>query len=320
MRKFIKTLVIYSFIIATLVGIVNYFYAPLDKRNPNYTQKFEDVPEHIELCNLGSSHGLYGYNYEKYNDTYTCFNFALNSQTLSYDARILEHYKEHIEEGAIVFVTVSFNSFFGIPETETAEFETKNMRYYDFLPNNLIKDYSVTSDLLTTFSCLLAYDTLPDVLSGNYTTPDTELPGWYGSAADMDMSANTTLTLQRHLVEGKLDAEGNRFYNQEEIDALYRIIEICESIGATPVLITPPYSLVYNYSMDLDYPEVFEQFDKVINDVTSKTGVAYYDYSRHPYFMNDFMYFKDTDHLNFFGAELFTNILMEEVVAPIWQE
>lgn len=318
MRKFVKLLAIYASIIAVLVVIVNCWYIALDHRDLNDTAKFDNVPYDIQICNLGSSHGLYGFNYEALSEQYTCFNFALNSQTLSYDARILEYYKEHIKEDAIVFVTVSYPSLFGLPETEEEEFATKNMRYYDFLPSEYIKEYDIKTALFTKFPSLYAYETLPLALIGHYIDADTSLAGWEAEIDEVGLPDNTAATIERHLVYHKLDENGNRIRNQEEIDALYKIIDICEEIGATPVLITHPYSLVYENVINIYMPEFYDDFNNTLHEVIDHTGVAYYNYTHDERFFNDFTYFRDTDHLNKDGAALFTEILMNEVVPTIW--
>lgn len=83
------------------------------------TKKFFNMPEGIQICNFGSSHGLNGFNYDGVSDKFSCFNFSLHSQTLMYDYRILKHYVNHIKEGGIVFVIISYFSLFGEPEIES---------------------------------------------------------------------------------------------------------------------------------------------------------------------------------------------------------
>ena len=319
MRKFLKLLTIYAGIITVLVLIINFWYMALDHRDLNNTAKFDDVPHNIQICNLGSSHGLYGFNYEALSEQYTCFNFALNSQSLSYDARILEYYKDHLQNGSIVFVTISYPSFFGLPETLDEEFTDKNMRYYDFLPPAYIKDYDIKTALLTKFPSLYAYETLPLALIGHYVDADTSLAGWEAEIDHVGLPDNTSATLKRHLIYNKLDENGNRIRNQEEIDALYKIIEICKEIGATPVLVTHPYSLVYENNISIYFPDFFDDFYTILDEIIYNTGVDYYNYSRDERFFKDFTYFRDADHLNKAGATLFTEILANEVLPNIWK-
>ena len=56
----------------------------------------KNVPDKIEICNVGNSHGYYGFNYEEYENKNVCFNFSLPSQSMSYNYLILENYKVNI--------------------------------------------------------------------------------------------------------------------------------------------------------------------------------------------------------------------------------
>ena len=58
----------------------------------NDEYKFQNVPEGIQVCNFGSSHGRDDFDYSMWQDAYTTFNFALVMQTASYDYRILQQY------------------------------------------------------------------------------------------------------------------------------------------------------------------------------------------------------------------------------------
>ena len=104
MKKFCIQLIIYLAVLCICIVGLNNIYIHLDPNDSDYTKKFCDVPNNIEICNLGSSHGLFGYNYEDIKNDHTCFNFALTSQSLSYDYRILKYYENNLQEGCIVNV------------------------------------------------------------------------------------------------------------------------------------------------------------------------------------------------------------------------
>lgn len=71
MKKFIRNVVLLGIIIALITLSVNFAYTKMYKANYDGTDKFASIPETIQICNFGSSHGLYGYNYEDYMDDYT---------------------------------------------------------------------------------------------------------------------------------------------------------------------------------------------------------------------------------------------------------
>ena len=129
----------------------------LNKLDSDYTQKFQEVPDKIQVCNLGSSHGLYGFCYDDIDKDF-CFNFSLVSQTLEYDNRILSYYEDRISAETKVIIPVSYFSFFGEGEQNTDVFQSKNLRYYKFLPKEYISYYSFSEDIQAKLPLLFAYE------------------------------------------------------------------------------------------------------------------------------------------------------------------
>ncbi len=132
MKKFLAKVAIFFAIVISIVLVINQIYISLDKNDSDGTKKFNNVSNNIQICNFGSSHGVYSFDYEDVDDEYVCFNFALSSQRLSYDYRIFDNYKDNIAEGAVVIIPVSYFALFGEPEEEEENFESRNVRYYSF--------------------------------------------------------------------------------------------------------------------------------------------------------------------------------------------
>lgn len=314
MKRFVSKLLIYFFILSVCVLTINFTYINMDKSNSDGTRKFRNIPSDIQICNFGSSHGFYGYNYADIDDKYVCFNFGLVSQTLSYDNRLLKYYKDSIAEDAVVFITVSYFSFFGKNEIDGEDFESKNRRYYKILPPELIKNYDVLTDIEERLCSLyVAKKKLATVLLGksidSYAETEKPLGVEVGKVED-----DADKACLRHLVIDKTDDEGNLIYNDEEISALYDMITICKEVGATPVLITTPFLSEYTDKAQEGAEETLKEFYGVINQVTKDTGVKYFDYSSDERFKNNYSLFMNSDHLNTEGARIFTDILIEEVL------
>ena len=147
MKRFLITIVSAVCLICILILAMNSIYGDfLNDLDSDYTLKFQEVPDKIQICNLGSSHGLYGFCYD---DTSmdSGFNFSLVGQTLEYDNRILTYYKDRINEEAKVIIPISYFSFFGEGEQNTEAFRSKNLRYYKFLPKEYIRYYSFSEDI-----------------------------------------------------------------------------------------------------------------------------------------------------------------------------
>lgn len=331
MRRFIFKVTAFVFAVAIISLTINYLYIA---KNP-VNSKFTYVPENIEVCNLGSSHGMYGYCYEKYKDSYTCFNFALDSQSLSYDYRLLKAYRENLSEDAIVIITLSYASMYGsIAEADSEDFESKNQRYYHFLPVHLIKKYDLTTDMLLgryrsmkgepteVLNSLLTdpiYNTSNSTYSNDYwmKAEDVETEYWYITADAAQTDSNAEAAYLRHFVTNKQDENGNMIYNMEEVDALYNIIELCHETGKTPVLITTPYLTEYTDCIQQGSPDFYEEFYSFVDKLVEEENIQYYDYSHDERFQTDYDLFINADHLNKKGAKKFTACVWDEVISSI---
>lgn len=314
MRKFIKKLAFFILISALIVGLVNFAYVKLDRSDRYNTDKYSSMPDHIEICNLGSSHTLYGISYEDVKEEYNCFNFALESQTLSYDLRLLEQYKDRIVSGAIVIIPVSYPSFFGPDETELSDFQSKNKRYYSILESKYVKGYDFSTDLFVHYLPALSVDTgiLVKALMGKRTKShfdETRSRTLY----DIDLAENAENAYNRHFTGFIYDDAENLQVNTSEIQALKDIIQICNEIQAKPVLITTPLHESYLEHVKNKKPDFLPQFHAIVERIVAETDIDYFDYSMDERFIHSPELFMDADHLNGDGALKFTDLLLENI-------
>ena len=311
MKKLIAKSALLIVLVLCCTLIINTIYV----NNAGYgddIDKFKTVPYDITICNFGSSHGRYGFNYSDVSDEYNCFNFAMSSQSLSYDDRILNTYKDHLKDNdCIVFITVSYFSLYGKPETEADDFDSKNMRYYSILPKNEIKDWNMKSFIIAKYPSLTAYQALPYNLF--MQREESRDAYWNGCATDIDIEKDALEACERHLVKNKRDKNGNLIDNKEEKTALLDMIRICRSKGDTPVFITTPYLEEYNDAIDKKYPDFFDKFSKDVTSLATQNDVEYLDYSHDERFTQDKDAFMNSDHLNRKGAKKFTNVVLGKI-------
>ena len=164
MKKYLIKFSIYVSILAVIILVLNALY--IYKSENDIGAFANDVPDDIQICNFGSSHGLYGFNYEDVKN-YTCFNFALSAQRLTYDYRILQNYKDKIKKGATAFIVLSTFSLFGVPDTEREDFEAQNTRYYKFLPSNFIAKYEMKTYFFVNYLPIMGYGDFGNLITGN---------------------------------------------------------------------------------------------------------------------------------------------------------
>lgn len=314
MNIFLKKVLIFVILISILTLTINFIFVKLYKIDPNQTNKFASIPDTVQICNFGSSHGLYGFNYEDLEHDYDCFNFGLISQSLSYDYRLFQYYGGHITEGTVVFIPVSYASLFGTAETDREEFLSKNKRYYSILPASLIKEYDYKTDIYVRYLLVLTVDTT-DLLKAllEKSINDNDM-SWQRVSTDINVSEAAKAAAYGHIMGQNIDDDGDRIENQEEIDALYALIEGCQNKGAIPVLITTPYLHEYTDEIKDNSEDFYDQFYSIINQVIQNTGVEYFDYAFDERFINEYSWFMDSDHLNKEGARNFVNIIMQEIV------
>ena len=286
------------------------FYVNLGIGIPTLVSNY--VPDDISICNFGSSHSQCSYNYENLASNFVCFNFALSSQTLTYDNILLRYYHDKLAKNAMIFIEVSYFSFFGNEETTDIDFEAKNRRYYKFLPSYLIKEYDKgTAFYLTKLPSLIAYSDLANVF---LKLAGINLIENMNDATNIEEASSHAEQRYISHIKSKLNSDGTRNVNQEEVDALYEMIALCYASNFRPVLITPPFLAEYTDIIRENDPQFYDDFNGILLQVIADTGVQYYDYSFDLRFIHDYSLFKDTDHLNNFGAVKFTDILAEEVL------
>lgn len=299
-----------------------------EENDSNNQLRFENVPTEINICCFGSSHAVFSYSFELFEEDYTCFNFGMVSQSLSYDLRLLKHYKENIAEGAIVYITLSYFSLFGQDEEYEDDFEIKNQRYYSILNPWEIKNYSISQDMMV--GRLQAFGAGPlqlyRVLTGNTVPAEagTSFEARWNQRPDVDLIKKEEVfyVVEEHVGASRRDADGSLIYNETEQQALYEMIDLCREIGATPILVVTPYTVDYSQTIEEQYPAFLSEFDEVVRMIAAEKEVAYYDYSADYRFREYSLYFDDPEHIYLFylnsdhmskmGATEFTKILLKE--------
>ena len=317
MKKFIFKIFIMLLILCSLTLIVNYAYV-YAKCDMNYdgdsTEKFIHMDDGIQISNTGSSHGMRSFQYDDI-DQYKCFNFALTSQRLSYDYRLVSYYQDNLAENGVMFIPISYFSLFGKDETEAEDFKSLDQRYYKVLPPDMIKGYDLKTDIYVNYlPALNAYEKffmpfVGYVPENTYVNMNSNLLG-----REAELPERGYGRYLMHVVDGKFDESGNRIINYNEVEALYGIIGVCQKKGIRPLLITTPYTKEYVDAVKENDPDFFNDFYAVIEEVTRATGAEYYDYSEDIRFARQYGLFLDADHLNVDGGKQFTEIIIEELV------
>ena len=318
MKKFIKNLIIYIAIICLITTTINVLYLYIESSSTcgtmgsvkNDSAIIKDVPENIKVCAFGNSHAYYAFDFENLQNEYTCYNFSLPSQSMYYNASILKNYKNNFSNDAVIFICISYSSLFGESEEYLPDFDSKNKRYYKFLENEYIKDYDIKTDLYVNY--FPALTGFPDNIKKLF---ETKNENYWNMETNAEETSNHAYKRYQLHVADNVDKNGNRIYNNSEIDSLYEMIAYCKEINVIPILITPPYLSEYPAEIKKNDSTFFNDYYTLVNKITSDTKVPYYDYSLDTRFCNDYSLFFNSDHINHKGAKKFTNIVNEEIIS-----
>ena len=311
MKTFILKVISFLIIVIVIAEILNWGYMRTD---PFEVNKFKNVSDNIQICNIGASHSQYAFNYKDVSDQYTTFNFGLPSQSHYYDRTILRYYKDHLAKGGIVFITVSYPMLFGLDETQDSSFESKNRRYYFFLPDEYIREYDVKTDFQCSFIPFLYSNSLKEIILNGIITSKSQNTAYEQVTTKEKAFVDAKEALIRHTVINRVDENGNIIFSEEAENAINDMIVMCKEIGVTPILITPPFTKEYNSIIKEDATKFYNEFYRIIEQICENMGVEYYNYSEDKRFENKYDLFANSDHLNKEGARVFTKIVMEEIV------
>jgi hypothetical protein len=311
MKKLVsKTLVLLLLVVGSIM-ILNHFYTGTNYwKYLNGVDKFNNVPHEIQLANLGSSHGTESFDYTSI--PYRTFNFALGNQRYLYDHAILNHYIENFEKDAVLIILVEY---FEITQI-ISDYGNQVARYYRFLHKETIPEYSLRDHI--------RYKVFPILSAGGNTTmifSDIKKNHQrnYSSKTEEDLIGECEKKysgwINPDLGSGVIEAgEESYAYNQEFI---CKMVELCLAHDIRPVLVATPITSILNSLYDERSPDFFDAYYyRFIREICEKyPGLTFFDYSHDSRFVNDFSLFSDNDHLNAYGAEKFTHIVVADLEA-----
>ena len=307
MKKIIeKCLLLFILVLASVMAL-NFFYTRTNYWKSYFvdpTSKFSDVPNNIQLANIGSSHGVTGFNYRQW--TYRSFNFAVTAQFFLYDYKIINQYIERFDKNAVLLIPISY---FQITRIKT-DFQDQRARYYRFLEKQYMDSYFLPEKIMFTIVPVLsAEDTFKFIIKDLPLTdlqksmPVNELVG-FCIARYKDFTAKENFL-------GKESGEEGFAYNKAWAG---KIIELCLANNIQPVLVSTPITSILNNIYAERSPEFFNTFYRFTRELQETyPSIPYLDYSHDPRFENNFSLFLDGDHLNTAGAEQFTAIVVSDL-------
>ena len=263
--------------------------------------KFLNVPDNIELANLGSSQGHCSFNYEAFPE-YKCFNFAVPWQHNKYNYYVLKQYADKLAPGAVLLIPIAY---FDITRIEKDVYEN----YYGILdrknfPDWNIKDWFEVEILPVCFTkdvwkkLRMNQEKFSAFIPKRIPIPENDL---------ILQSEGTFYTWTE-----KNEAEQGEKGFEYNIEMMSEIIDFCYKNDIVPVMVsTPQIDVLNNLYVQIDF---FDTFCRFTDELKKKyPALIYFDYSRNKEYANDSSLFSDVAHLNICGAKKFTAQIVQDL-------
>lgn len=306
LKKFTLTNIIISFILILGTYIISdctRFYT--DNQLLKFKKYLNLENNTVKIVNLGSSHGAYGI-YFPLTDNKK-MNLALSSQSLYYDLQLLKKYEKKFDKNTIIIIPVSMFSFYSHFREEI------NQKYVQLLEKENIlgvdnKIYFLTKN----FSIFYPPSNTSEIVKNLKNNNNLILGMRYPRNLELEERKKESIsTVESHL---GITEKAYSIKNAEQ--DFINLLNYIEKNNWKSVLITTPFSYLYNENVEKYQPGAFKEriYDN-IKEVEKKLNkkFVYLDYSHDERFENHLEYFFDDDHLNEKGAKYFTDILLEDL-------
>ncbi len=266
----------------------------------------------LDVVNLGSTSGVYAFNYESL--PLKGANFALRRNPLFADLQILKNYESFLKPNATVILPLCpFSSLSGSYQYLEDRFYTliypncipcfskKKQQQIIKIKNNPIHYYplyGLEKDIIDFLKDKLGVKK-QDALMTEYDMEQNainRMNGWFKEFSLKDFSMPLSLINQ----DGIIDAA----------NYLNEIIVFCKVRGFRPVMIIPPVYNTLSAHISVDARKIL--FDQMILKIEDKS-VPFINYLDDDEFKNDKSLFKDSFLLNDKGARKFTKRVLSDL-------
>lgn len=317
MKTFLFKIMVFILIIFSILLSLNYRWTNTEVYLLE-DEKYRDIdmPKQLDICNLGSSHGMFGFEYTYKSDIYKGFNLGSAVQNFHYDLQMLKQNKHRLHKGSVIYIPISYFSYYSYLDEQS--FLQSEDLYYRKLSFWRIREPSLDKLVeLKWFPVLFI-----DKDQYKYLLKDDK-----GIIEEYDK-----VFLSNRLIDketGKLDikrmiqerdktvalhsANFDRGMSRESIGKLKEILEYCRDKEYQPILITTPYSSYYNDAEVFD-DEFMDRFYELTLKISDEYNVPYWDYSKDIIFEYNIELFYDDDHLNYHGRKMFSDIIIKRTI------
>jgi hypothetical protein len=284
-------------------------------------QKFIDgVPMDLEIVNTGSTFSMHGFDYKYFGKR--GFSFAIAPQPLSYDLKILEQYRHHIAENAVVVLVVCSFGF----SVDRYENDESNYKYYFFLDKEKINNYSRGKELVIKYfpfalclrhSVILVKSAIKKLIRyDKWCVLANDTPEYFKKTAISRISGWMKQFSLSNVRDSRPDEKLLATFEKTSA-TLHKILDLCIDNKFRPIIINMPACKEESSEFS---DSVIEEFYNNNIRRANTYNIPVIDYFRDERFHDHSLYI-NADCLNDKGREFFAKILIEDLRRlGLWEE
>lgn len=292
MNKFLLKILLFVLPVLTLLLLLEISIKSLPN-NYSYKKRYLDSNSNtIKVLFLGNSHAYYGINPSYIHEN--SFNASYVSQSINYDYKILQKYRDNWKNLAFVCIPLDYSTLYNRLEYGSENFRKKNYANYFEIPSTdfFWKNIELVNGKISE-NCLRLYRAYKKRKKSGMNDISCSKLGW-GKWAKTKIDIN---------IAGKIAAlrqqlNSNNFLNKNVAD-FKDVISFLKLNNTQLVLYTPPACKAYIQSFDADQFEIIRNIG--LDLAKNNSNVTYFDFMPDSSFSeNDF---HDGDHLCIEGAQ-----------------
>ena len=297
MKKFILEIVLLFILVTITISYIN----NLDK--PPRVKQILTIKEKLDIINLGTSHGN-NFNYSGLSIHGESFNRAGN--TLYYDLQNYKFIKNHLADGAILLLPISYFSF-GLDENRTDRGVDNPFvnDFYEYLPRKSI--YSYSEKRAVSLKINRIQKNFRNLFPEKKKIKKKKKKSVLDTVSHEEMLKS--FAIKRVVHHKKI---GTYSKPDKNINYLKTLIDDARQSGYHPVLITTPYYKEYTERFGEDW--LAKNYYQYISLISTQYNIPYLDYGNDNRISSSPQLFKNSDHLNKKGISKFNKILFDDLV------
>lgn len=304
-KKYFYKAIVFIFIGLVLAVLINQFYNRyIDENGARF---YTNSLKKAKIVNLGSSHGMYGFNYENEEG----INLGIVSQPLYYDYEIFKKYSSCLQEGGTVIIPISIFTFYKYNPNylNIVNDNYRNILNYEQLYGEDLKVYLSNK----CFRFISKPTMILKFIIKSIKTKKIVNNSFVQYSKNQSYEERKSNVEKRGLAFLGVNDERLTLNPNYNMKILLNLLDFIDKKGGKPILVTTPQTYLLNEVITSD--NYNERLYKNIEFLKEKYGkkIQYLDYSHDERFENNLDLFFDNDHLNKKGAKKFTKIVLDDL-------